>query len=127
MHNHRFCLALALAMILALAACSTGPQPEEAVEAFYQHLSSGAIDQAKALYSTEVQKSLADLPVDEFADWVDRETKQGSVERIQVISIQSTENQSKIEYDIVYRDGSTKRSKVDLTLEAGTWRLGWVG
>jgi hypothetical protein len=127
MRNYRCWLAPSLVLALALAACSSGPQPQEAVEAFYQHLSSGAIDQAKTLYSAEVQKSLADLPADEFADWVDRETKQGSVERIQVINIQSTEDQSKIEYDIVYRDGSTKRSNVELILEGGTWRLGWVG
>jgi hypothetical protein len=124
-------LSALLAVALIAAACGApASEPEIAVREFYSRLNSGNYSGAKALYDAEARKLLddPDLASDAgFSAWASKETKQGRVETVNVLSQSGDAGKLTVECEVVYSDGTTKTRTISLTLEDGGWKLGLLG
>jgi hypothetical protein len=124
---------LAASLLLTFAGCSSAPTdgPQQSIEQFYQHLGDGNYRGAMSLYSAEARKVLEDPDTASdagFAEWAELETKNNTVDAIDVIQQEDEDPaRSSVEYRVVYRDGSTVDRKVTMTLEDGQWKLGLIG
>ena len=121
-----------LVLGLLLAGCSGQETsgPGAAVEAFYDHLNSGNYVAAKALYTAEMRDMLHDPASASdagFVEWARTETRDGSIDTVRITQEETDENDgATVEYELVYRDGSTARHTVTMKLEDDAWKLGLV-
>ena len=118
---------------LLVLGCSSGeqePGPADAVEAFYEHLNDGDYSQAMALYNTEARKVLEDpdsASAEGFATWAKGETKDGTIDHVEVTDERKADESVTVEYQVRYTDGTRALHTVTLTLEDGAWKLGLIG
>jgi len=119
--------------LLVLGCSSEGEEklgPAQAVEAFYEHLNNADHEKALALYDAEARKVLDDPlsgSAEGFAEWVKLETKDGTIDHVEVLTERPVEESVMIEYQVRYTDGTRALHTVTLTLEDGTWKLGLIG
>lgn len=131
-HPRRHFLWLALALVAA-SGCASAPDggPEQAVQGFYTHLNDGNYGAAIGLYSAEALSVLQDpdsASDSAFAAWAKEETKEGSVDRVEVVQQEATgDDSATVEFRVVYRDGSTAEHTVTVTRESGAWKMGLIG
>ena len=111
-------------------ACSSAPTgPEQAIQEFYQHLNAGDYPQAMSQYNSEARGIFEDpATVGEsvFDEWARIETKDGKVDRVQVVQQEASDDRATVEFQIVYTDGTRVSRRVTLTHESGEWKLGLI-
>jgi hypothetical protein len=100
------------------------------VEEFYERLNDGDYRRAMALYNAEARQVLDDpdsASTEGFAEWAKLETKNGTVDRVQVMDERADEENATVDFQVVYSDGTRTVHTVKLTLEEGEWKLGLIG
>lgn len=123
---------LSASLACVLLYCASPPQPpgpEQSVEQFYRHLNDGNYTEAMSLYNAKTLDVLEDPQNTNdggFAQWAQLETKQGTVDHVRVLNAHVQDTAATVDYEVIYRDGSTKRASVELTQEDGQWKLGLV-
>jgi hypothetical protein len=132
MKTRMACSMLLAGALLSALGCGGGPAPggpAATVQQFYDHLNSGAYAEAKALYSAEVMAVVGDPEITSDADfrqWAEGETKSGGIAEVEIVDSAETEGTANVSFEIHYDDGSTIERSVELTQEAGQWRLGFI-
>jgi hypothetical protein len=121
-------LILVLGLILACSQSGEAEGPGGAVQLFYQQLNSGNYNAAKEMYNAEVRATLDDPELSSpsgFRTWANTQTKDRTISKVEILESASDETGATIDYEIKYRDGSTKKGQVHLTQEEGEWKLGF--
>jgi hypothetical protein len=123
--------ALFTISLCALAlACSSAPTgPEAAIQEFYRYLNEGDYTRAMAQYNSEARGIFEEPETageSVFAEWARTETKNGKVDRVQVVQEETSDERASVEYQIVYTDGTRSSRSVTLTHESGEWKLGLI-
>ena len=121
-------LVLALGLMLACSQSGEAEGPGGAVQLFYQQLNDGNYNAAKEMYNSEVRATLDDPEVSSaagFRTWANTQTKDRTISKVEILESTADETGATIDYEIVYRDGSTKKSRVRLIQEEGGWKLGF--
>ena len=135
MRSIRSALPVLLAA-LALGCGSSGStggadgSPGAVVQEFYRHLNAGEYASAMTLYDAEAHEYLEDPSTTEdstFAEWARLETKSGAIDTVRVLAEDVNETTAIVDFEVVYRDGSTAKHNVRLTHEEGRWKLGMIG
>jgi hypothetical protein len=124
-----FVLLLLPALMLSCSQSTDEGGPGGAVKQFYGHLNNGDYQAAKAMYDAEARKTVEDPELFSeaaFRSWAEEQTKRRSITGVEVLQAVDDETGADIEYEISYRDGSSKRSSVRATQEEGTWKLGFA-
>ncbi len=124
-----FALLLLPALMLSCSQSTDEGGPAGAVKQFYTHLNNGDYQAAKEMYDSETRKTVEDPVLFSeagFRSWAEEQTRRRSITRVEVIQAVDDETGADIEYEITYRDGSSKRSRVRSTLEEGEWKLGFA-
>jgi len=123
---------ICLLLLATVAACGPAEEgraegPGGVVQDFYERLNE-AYAEAKAMYSSEARTILDDPGTtdDMFAGWARQETKQGSIDRVRVLSSELGEGSADVEVEILYGDGSSSTKNVSLIEENGEWKLNLV-
>jgi hypothetical protein len=127
-------LLLALAGLL-MSGCASSEQgageAAQAVQDFYEHLNDGDYDAARALYNAEARDVLLDpntASEDAYSAWAKLETKEGKIDRVEIVGEEEIPEQgTKVQYRVVYSDGSSVERSVPVTLEQGAWKIGLIG
>jgi len=104
---------------------NAGPKVEETVKAFYEHLNAGQQAEALALY-TEANRTAMSAPDSGFADWAKSETKDGTLQSVEVQPVANPGNTITVPFTLVYKDGSKAERAVEAYRIGGTWMLGSV-
>ena len=60
------------------------------------------------------------------AEWAAGETHNGKIAEVKVASETAEENKATVEYELVYEDGATERRSVEVVMEGGSWKLGFI-
>lgn len=102
-----------------------GPKVEDTVKAFYEHLNAGQQTEALALY-TEANRTAMSAPDSGFADWAKSETKDGTLQSVEVKPVTAPGNTVTVPFTLVYKDGSKAERAVEAYNIGGTWMLGSV-
>ncbi len=113
--------------ILALAwgACGSASflkkSPEDVVKAFFKAANEGRYSEAEG-YLTSSAKMLmaAGGGVKNFAD---RESRDGKIETVEIVKVETRGEGAKIYYKIHYTGGQTKDDDVSLIKENGEWKI----
>jgi len=109
----------------AAAAPETGPKAEEAVRAFYDHLNAGREAEALALY-IEASRTAMSAPSSGFGDWAKNETKDGTIQTVEIEPVTIPGNTVTVPFTLVYQDGTRAQRSVPVYRITGTWLLGNV-
>jgi hypothetical protein len=118
-----------LALCIACSAPSSTSETQMAIQQFYDSLAAEDYAAVLGMYSEEIRQALptASGEVDQgYIDWAQAETKQGRVERIELVDEQVDETTATVKYRVIYEDGSSADRSVSLTKEAGSWKLGYI-
>lgn len=107
------------------AAEDAGPKVEDTVKAFYEHLNAGHQDAALALY-TEANRTAMSAPDSGFTEWAKSETKEGTLQTVEVEPVTATGATVTVPFTLVYNDGTRSQRAVDAYKIGGTWMLGSV-
>ena len=102
-----------------------GPKVEDTVKAFYEHLNTGQQAEALALY-TEANRTAMSAPDSGFTDWAKGETKDGTLQGVEVQPVANPGNTVTVPFTLVYKDGSKAERAVEAYHIGGTWMLGQV-
>ena len=81
------------------------------------------------MYSADVRQALevSGGQVDEgYMEWARGETKNGKVDRIEIVEETVDPDSTVVKFRVVYGDGSTADRSVSLTKEAELWKLGFI-
>jgi hypothetical protein len=116
-----------LLLLIAVAACSSpdsDPASMEVVE-FYGALNEAQYEQALGHYNDGLRQSLSN-PDSGFDEWATAETKDGSIEKIEIKGVEELEGEKTVTYKIVYKDGSSVDRSVSLTGADDDWELGFI-
>jgi hypothetical protein len=120
-------------IVALFGACSSSDsgksETELAIQQFYDRLGAEDYPTALGYYSMQVREMLEVTGggVDEsYIEWAREETKQGSVERVEIVNETVEAETADIKYRVVYDDGSTAERTVSLTREEGEWKLGFI-
>ena len=128
--------AVAYALLLAVVGCGGGGAeqasgPAATVQTFYGHLNAARYDAALALYDSDTRAVLSDpnsTGDDGFAGWAKQATKNGTISDVEIVSDSATDDgRVRVEYDVVYGDGTKSRHSVTLSETDEGWRLGFIG
>ena len=131
MFDKRSSLAIILLAFGLLLACSQSGEaegPGGAVQIFYEQLNDGNYNNAKEMYTAEARATLDDPELSSaggFRTWADTQTKKRSISKVEILQEEPDDSGATIDYQITYRDGSTKKSQVRLIEEEGIWKLGF--
>lgn len=126
---------LPLLLTAAAFACSGPSQPGDSpggtLDQFYRDLNAGDFAGAMAAYSSEALDVWEDPGLTQdtsFADWARSETRGGTVDSVRILDEQraNSADQTDVQFEVLYADGSTARHKVRVVLEDGRWRMGLV-
>lgn len=98
--------------------------PGGTVQSFYRHLNDGAYPEAKALYTAEARQALDDPEM--FSSWAKQATREGTISKIEIVDSKVEETSAKVEFEIVFDDGSKEPHTVELVDEGGQWKLGLI-
>jgi len=104
---------------------SASAKVEDTVKAFYQHLNAGQQTEALALY-TDANRTAMSAPESGFADWAKGETKNGTLQSVEVQPVTAPGNSVTVPFTLVYKDGSKAERAVEAYNIGGTWMLGSV-
>ena len=123
----------ALCLLTLCVACSSssesGSETQIAIQQFYDSLGAGDYPAVLGMYTSDVRQML-ELPggeVDEnYQDWAKGETKDGKVDRIEIVEESVETDTAEVKYRVVYGDGSTAERSVKMTREEGQWKLGFI-
>jgi hypothetical protein len=102
-----------------------GPKVEDTVKAFYEHLNAGHQTEALALY-TDANRTAMSAPESGFVDWAKTETKDGTLQSVDVPPVTTPGNTVTVPFTLVYKDGSRAERAVEAYRIGGTWMLGSV-
>ncbi len=102
-----------------------GPKVEDTVKAFYEHLNAGHQTEALALY-TEANRTAMSAPDSGFADWAKGETKDGTLQSVEVEPVTNPGNTVTVPFTLVYKDGSKEQRAVEAYNIGGIWTLGSI-
>ena len=109
--------------------CSESRSPESTVRAFYKHLNAAEYSKAKELHSSEARQ-LVDGQLmalgGGFAAWGENKTKGGTLKEVRVVEASARGEGATVTYELVFKDGTSKRQTVSLTREKGSWLMGLV-
>jgi hypothetical protein len=122
-------LLLLLGLVLSCSQETEEEGPQGAVKRFYRHLNSGDYQAAKEMYNAEARVTIDDPELFSeagFRKWAEEQTNNGSIKGVEILQAVDDDTGADIEYEISYRDGTTKRSRVRLTQEEGEWKLGFA-
>lgn len=115
--------------LLSVLSCSLSKSPSDTVEQFYALLNVGEYAKAKELYNSEA-KQVAEGQLLElgggFSKFADLETRFGTIREINIVNSRERGEGAAVDYEIVYKDGSSVNKTVRLTKEKGWWRLGLI-
>ena len=146
MRRRPLCIVPAALAFLLLASCSSsekteegaasgttetapaedaGPKVEDTVKAFYEHLNAGHQAEALALY-TEANRTAMSAPDSGFTDWAKGETKDGTLQSVEVEPVANPGNTVTVPFTLVYKDGSREQRAVEAYNIGGTWTLGSI-
>lgn len=117
---------VALGLMLACSQSVEEEGPGGAVQTFYRHLNDGNYVEAKDMYNVEARATLDDPELSSssgFRSWAEIQTKNRSISSVSILETSTDDTGADIQYEISYRDGSSKTSNVRLTLEDGDRRL----
>jgi len=122
-----------LCIVALFASCSSSDSDSsptgEAIQQFYDRLEAEDYSGALGHYSAQVREMLEveGGEVDEsYVAWAREETKQGSVQRVEIVEESVEAEKAEVKYQVVYGDGSTATRSVSMTLEEGQWKLGFI-
>jgi hypothetical protein len=121
-------ILLAFGLMLACSDSGEAEGPGGAVQLFYEQLNDGNYNSAKEMYSAEARVTLDDPELSSaggFRTWANTQTKDRSIEKVEILNEAVDESGATIDYKITYDDGSTKMSQVQLVEEEGAWKLGF--
>lgn len=122
-------LLLLPALMLSCSQSTDEAGPAGAVKQFYTHLNDGDYQAAKEMYDAEARKTVEDPELFSeagFRSWAEEQTKRRSIKGVEILQAVDDETGTDIEYEISYRDGSSKTSRVRATEEEGEWKLGFA-
>lgn len=126
---HLFLALLALGLTLACSKGGDAQGPGGAVQLFYERLNDGDYSAAREMYNAESRATLNDPEFSSaagFRTWADTQTKGRSISEVEILQSVNDATGATVDYEIRYRDGSTKKSRVRLTEEEGEWKLGFA-
>ena len=106
----------------AAAEADSGPKVEDTVKAFYEHLNAGHQTEALALYTDANRTAMSD-PSSGFGDWVKGETKDGTLQSVEVQPVAAPGNTVTVPFTLVYKDGTRAERAVKAYKIGGTWML----
>jgi hypothetical protein len=121
-------ILLSLVLMLACSQSGKAEGPGGAVQLFYQQLNDGNYNSAKEMYSAEARATLDDPELSSaggFRTWAETQTKNRSISNVNILQELGDDGGATIDFEITYRDGTTKTSQVRLTEEDGEWKLGF--
>jgi len=123
----RLLILSSLLLLIAVAACSSpdSDPASMAVEAFYGALNEAQYEQALGHYNDELRQTLGN-PDSGFDEWAKAETKDGSIEKVEIKGAEELEGEKTVTYKIVYKDGSAVDRSVSLTGSDDDWKLGFI-
>ncbi len=121
----RWC-AVGFVMVLALS-CGSSEEgsARAAVEGFFDRLNDGDYSGAIAYYDAQMQETMSGAG-SSFGDWARGLTKNGSVDRVEILNEDLDEDRGEIRFELIYTDGSKRAGSVKLRMENGAWKLGAV-
>jgi len=124
----RLAVVLSVALLPHCAPGEVEGGPEDTVRTFYRHLNEESYDDAKRLYDDAVLQVLDDpeSPEEGFRAWVQQETKNGIVSKLDISKATVEESAATLEYAILYDDGTRERRSVTLTRHDDRWKLGFI-
>ena len=125
----RSIVVLLVAVLPHCAPSDVAGGPQDTVKTFYRHLDEGSYEAAKQLYDDSVRTVLDDpesSSEEGFRAWVRKETKNGIVSRLEIDNPTVTESSARLNYAIVYEDGTRERRSVTLTRHDEQWKLGFI-
>lgn len=123
-------VAVLLGLILACAPGADESGPGGAVQRLYRHLNDGDYAAAKGLYNSEARALLDDPDFSSeegFRTWARQHTREGTVSNVDILSVDTVGEEARVEFRIVFEDGSSESGQVTATLEDGEWKLGLLG
>lgn len=101
--------------------------PGDVVKGFYQAANGGKYSEAEQLLSEDADKAIkGDLGqmAGGFKHICDRDTKDGTIVRIDIVKVDIRGEGATVIADIFYKDGSSKKGdKTDLIKEKGSWKI----
>jgi len=119
-----------LGLILACAPGAEESGPGGAVQRFYRNLNDGDYATAKALYNAEARALLDDPDFSSeegFRTWARQHTREGTISKVDILTVDTAGEEARVEYRILFEDGSAETGEVTATLEDGEWKLGLLG
>ena len=121
------CLLGVAAVVTCVALLGTGCErlgkksPQQVVQAFFAAGNAGKYSEAEQ-YLTPSAKAMMVL-AGGIKKFVDHETKDGKIDRVEILTVETRGEGAKITYKIHYKDGETKNDDVSLIIENGEWRI----
>ena len=109
----------------AAAPAETGPKAEEAVRAIYDHLNAGRQAEALALY-IEANRTSMSAPDSGFGDWAKEETKNGTIQSVEIEPANIPGDTVTVPFTLVYQDGTRAQRAVEAYKITGHWQLGSI-
>ena len=114
-------------LLLTLQGCKLiGESPSEVVEAAYMAANRGEYSEAEHHLSSEAlnaMKGTLGILAGGMKEVWDRETKNGSIDRIEIVGEQIRGEGAAVYCRFHYKDGSTKDSSESLIKENGVWKI----
>ncbi|MDR1275958.1 MAG: DUF4878 domain-containing protein [Candidatus Accumulibacter sp.] len=118
----------ALALTLALSACSSSQSPEGTVESYFKAVDANRVEDAVKLFSLKNVKE-SDLTMAKgklqmiVGEQYAKTKAAGGLESVKTKLVEQKENTAVVEAEILYKNGKTRKEKLTLTKESGGWKL----
>ena len=103
--------------------------PQEAVTSFYRYVNDGHYSKAKELYTSDARKAIdgefAGM-TGGFVNWADSESRDGSIEKVILGRVTRRGEGGRVEFTVLYRDGTSHYRKAPVLKEGASWKVGLV-
>jgi hypothetical protein len=124
----RLLLALAAVAVLTLVAVVVlllrgggGASPGEVLKTAHLAANAGRYSEANGYLSSSVVEAARSSGVDLQAVW-DQATHNGQIQRLELLSSQVRGEGAIVQYQVVYRDGSSETNATRMVQERGRWK-----
>ena len=95
--------------------------PENVVKAFFTAANDGKYSEAEGYLASSTKVLMA--AAGGIKKIADKETRDGKIESVEILKVETRGEGAKIYYKIHYKDGQTKDDDVSLIKENGEWKI----
>jgi len=120
-------VAVVLTLLLLVSACSFTPKsPSEVVKAFYAAGNAGKYSECEQLLSVPARNIFKEGSVAASGGLkgaVDRKTRNGTVERVEILSEETRGEGSEVAYKVYFKGGESHEDDEELIKEKDGWKI----